>query len=219
MPFPILEGEKLLQTKLQFALILRDGFADSENLLGNVEVTAGGIKGERKESSGIFLFYSLKQGANVLQIRSSEDTPYYLARSVDVAIPLPSAVWPAFPDITVADPNLPLGDPGQKPVYKSQRAEATLLPTPSYPFPEGTTLIRGVVRYAGQLLADATVQQAGSSAPAYKTGKDGQFVIFIENAPSIPRSMVLNAKHAGFPDANPSVTVMRGLTVSVTIDM
>ncbi len=224
MAFSILDGESLLQAKLQFALLLRDGFADSDDLLGDVVVTGGTVRGRQKESSGTFLFYDLKPGAQSLSVSSGQETPYYLPTNVAITIPVPAPLaptflWPAFPDIRLADPNLPLRDPGQKPAYIAQRREVTLQPSTAYPFPEGTTLIRGTVRHGGQPLSGAIVQRVGSSDPADTTGNDGQFVLYWKGAPGISQAVTVNAKFGSLPDANASVTVMRGLTVSVTIDM
>jgi hypothetical protein len=224
--FAILEGESIFQAKLQFALLLRDGFADSDQLLGDVVVTGGTIRGQQKDSSGTFLFYGLNPGSQSLSVSSGQDTPYYLPTNVAITIPVPpppppvpTFLWPAFPDIRLADPNLPLRDPGQKPAYITQRQASTLLPSTGYPFPEGTTLIRGIIRHGAQPLTGAVVQRVGGSDPAYTTDKDGQFVLYWKDAPGIPKAVTVNAKFGGRPDANTSVTVMRGLTASLTIDM
>lgn len=225
MPFPTLVGESV-EIALQFALLLRDGFADSDELQGDVVVSAGAIQGNQKYPTGAFLFYHLKPGMQSLSVRSGSDTPYYLPTDITVAIPVPpppspvpALLWPAFPDIRLADPDLPLGDPAQKPAYATQRQTATLLPTAAYPFPAGTTLIRGWVTHAGGKLGNATVQQVGSKDPSYTTGDDGQFALYWKDAPGIPHKVTINAKHANMADANVDVTVLRGLTVSVTIDM
>jgi hypothetical protein len=218
MAFPTLQAESV-EVTLQFALLLRDGFANSDQLLGNVTVASGGIEGEQKDSSGTFLFYDLKPGPQSLTVSSNSDTPYYLPATIAVTVPMPSALWPAFPDVTLANPNLPLGDPGQTAAYKAQRQQATLLPTTAYPFPRDATLIRGMILHGGQPLAAATVQQTGGTDPAYTTGADGQFVLFLSSPPGLPQTVTVNAKHAGLADGNANVTVLRGLTVSVTINM
>jgi hypothetical protein len=132
---------------------------------------------------------------------------------------MPTALWPAFPDRSLANPNLPLGDPGQTAAYKAQLAAATLLPTTSYPFPPGSTLIRGSILHGGLPLAGATVQQAGGTDPAYVTGADGQFVLFLSNPPGLPETLTINAKHAALADGSAILTVIRGQTVSLTINM
>jgi hypothetical protein len=226
MPFAIHEPpESVKNVTLQFALLLRDGFADSDELLGVVTVTGGNITGQRKNSTGTFLFYGLKPGAQHLAVSSDAETPYYLSAKVGIQIPVPDPpppvpfLWPAFPDIRLADPTLPLGDAGQKAAYKTQRAAASLSPSIAYPFPEGATLIRGRVTHAGGPWAGASVQQAGSADPGYVTDTEGQFVLYWHDAPATPKAVTLNLKATGLPDKSAAVTVMRGLTVSITIDM
>ena len=187
-------------------------------------MTGGSIQGQQKDSSGTFLFFALQPGAQSLSVSSGPDTPYYLPATVAITIPVlnPPPLPPtflAFPDIGLADPTLPLGDPGQTPAYIAQRKAATLLPATAYPFPEGTTLIRGTVRHAGNPEPNATVQQVGSTDPAYVTAGDGQFVLFWKDAPGVPQTVTVNVKHAALADANVNVTVVRGQTVSVTVDM
>jgi hypothetical protein len=226
MPFAIHEPpEAVKNVTLQFALLLRDGFADSDELLGVVTVTGGNISGQRKDSTGTFLFYDLKPGAQQVAVSSDPDTPYYLPAKVGIQIPVPDPpppmpfLWPAFPDIRLADPNLLLGDAGQKAAYKTQRAAASLSPSISYPFPEGATLIRGRVTHAGGPLMGASVQQAGSADPGYVTDSEGEFVLYWRDAPATPKAVTLDLKAAGLPDKSAAVTVMRGLTVSTTVDM
>jgi hypothetical protein len=226
MPFAIHEPpEAVKNVTLQFALLLRDGFADSDELLGVVAVTGGNISGQRKDSTGMFLFYDLKPGVQQLTVSSDPDTPYYLPAKVGIQIPVPDPpppvpfLWPAFPDIRLADPKLPLGDPGQKAAYKTQRAAATLSPSIAYPFPEGATLIRGRVTHGGGPLAGASVQQAGSADPGYVTDSEGQFVLYWQDAPATPKAVTLNLTAAGLPAKSAAVTVMRGLTVSTTVDI
>ena len=211
---------------MQFAVLLRDGFADSDELLGKVEVKAGPLSARRKGSTGLFWFQDVIPGNQALSVSSSEDLPYYLAKKINVTIPAqappapaPRNPWPAFPDIRQANLNLPLGDRGQTALYKQQRTDATLFPTTAYPFPDGATLIRGTVTHAGQPQDGATVKQAGSKDPAYVTGKDGQFVLYWQDAPGIPKVVTLNVTAPSLPPKNQNVTVRRGLTASITIDI
>lgn len=218
MAFPTLQPE-IVDVNLQFALQLRDGYADSDQLLGNVTVASGPVEGEQKDASGTFLFYDLKAGAQDLTVKSDSLTPYYQPTQVTVTVPMPARLWPAFPNITIADPTLPLGDAGQKPAYKAQRQAATLLPTTAYPFPSGATLIRGTVLHNQQPVTAARVQQAGGTDPAYTTGADGAFVLYLSSPPALPLLVTVNAQHAVLGAATGNVTVLRGLTVSLTINM
>jgi hypothetical protein len=218
MPFPVHQPESI-QVTLQFALLLRDGFASSDQLLGDVQVSCGAIDGRRKDASGAFLFFDLAPGACRFNVTSDLDTPYYQPTALNINVPMPSPAWPAFPDRTLADPTLPLGDPGQTAAYQAQRAQATLLPTTAYPFPAGATLVRGTIQHGGQPLPAATVQQQGSTDPAYTTASDGQFVLFVSNPPAVPQQITVNATHPGLAGGNVTVTIVRGLTVSTTINL
>src|ERR1700677_3360749 len=104
MPFPTLQGESI-EVSLQFALLLRDGFANSDQLVGDVSVLAGPIEGQQKDSSGNFLFNNLKPGPQSFVVSSGLYTPYYQPTKIPINIPMPSALWPAFPDMTIANPN------------------------------------------------------------------------------------------------------------------
>jgi hypothetical protein len=227
MPFAIKQPlEEKQNLNVQFAVLLRDSFADAEELLGELDVKVGTLRARRKESSGLFWFQNVTAGNHVLSVSSTEDPPYYLAKTFNVTIPPPAPSapsprnpWPAFPDIQLADPNLLLGDSGQTAAYKQQRTAATLFPTTAYPFPDGATLIRGTVTHAGSPFPGATVKLVGSGDPAYLTGADGQFVLYWQDAPGIPKSVTLNLTALGLPEKNQNVTVMRGLTASIAIDM
>ncbi|WP_353064454.1 hypothetical protein RBB77_01660 [Tunturibacter psychrotolerans] len=220
MPFPTVQGESI-EVTLQFAMLLRDGVTNSNQLVGDVTVSSGSILGKQKDSTGAFLFLApdLKPGPQSFVVKSKLDTPYYLAVQIPVTVPMPSPLWPAFPDVTLANRNLPLGDPGQTAAYKTQRQLATLLPTTAYPFPAGSTLIRGAVMHGGLPLAGALVQETPGSDPAYTTGPDGQFVIFLANPPGLPQAVTLTATYPALPAGTATVTVIRGLTVSATINM
>jgi hypothetical protein len=218
MSFPVQQAESI-EVTLQFALLLRDGFANSDQLQGNVSVNSGLVEGQQKDSSGTFLFFNLKSGAQTINVSSTVDTPYYLPAQISVTLPMPSPLWPAYPDVTQANPSLPLGDPGQTAAYKAQRAAATLLPATGYPFPLGATLIRGTVLHNALPLSAATVQLTGGPDPAYVTGSDGQFVLYVSSPPGLPQAATITATHAGMANGTVNVTMIRGLTVSATINM
>jgi hypothetical protein len=218
MPFPTLQGESR-ELEVQFALLLLDGVTNSGDLVGEVTVTSGTIGGEQKNSSGTFLFNGLKTGPLSFAVTCGIYTPYYLPTTINITLPMTNPLWPAYPDKNIANETLPLGDPGQTAAYIAQRQAATLLPTTQYPFLPGTTLIRGTVLHTGQPLAGATVQEASGSDPGYITSADGTFVLFLSNPPGLPEQVTVNATAAGLPAASGQVTVMRGLTVSLTINM
>src|SRR6266568_5141333 len=119
MPFAITtEPDEVTNFTLRFALQLRDAFADSNDLLGDITVKANSLEGKRKDLSGAFLFCDLTDGDHELSVESSQDTPYYQPAKVKVTIPVPQPTppvpqypFPVFPDIRLADPKLMLGDP------------------------------------------------------------------------------------------------------------
>lgn len=204
---------------LSFALLLRDGFADSDQLLGDVSVSADGVAGQRKGMSGVFLFFGLSAGQHTFAIGGEPSTPYYTPTQILATQPMPDPLWPAYPDIKLADPTLPLGDPGQTAAFVKQRQAATLLPSTSYPFPADATLIRGTVTRGGKPLADATVQSAQPQCFPYTTSADGQFVLFLTGLSGAPKPVDLSAKRAGMSDGKASVTPLPGSTAVVTIEM
>ena len=158
----------------------------------------------RRVPEASFVFFDLPTAAHTIEVRS----PYYLAR--DIVFPSPaSALWPAFPDLTLANPNLPLEDPGQPAAYLAQRGATTLQPSATYPFPEGTTLIRGTVRAAGAPLTDALVSISGQE---YRTGADGQYVFAIPKATVSGSMVVVSFTHSAHAAATRNVTAFRGTT-------
>src|SRR6476646_2510729 len=86
--------------QLAFALLLRDRYARTDELVGDVAVKSGGIEGIRKPgSSGSFLFLSLAPGAYSLNVTCGKWTPFYRPISIPVNVPAPPSTWPAYPDV------------------------------------------------------------------------------------------------------------------------
>jgi hypothetical protein len=217
MAFPI-RAVELFTAPLQIALLLFDRFTGAQNPLGGVTVTSGFIQGLQKPGTGVFVFANLKPGPQNLVVASAPDTPYYRTVTIPVTVPAPAALWPAYPDVTLANPALPLNDPGQTAAYLAQRQLAGLLPTPAYPF-VGATLARGRVTAGGLPLAAATVLTVGGNEIPYVTGPSGEFVLFFEQAPRDPTTVTLRASHAALPNKDVAVQVTRGATVSAEIAM
>ncbi len=184
----------------------------------------------RKTPHAIFLFFGLSPGVYSLHVRSNDasldQTPaYYLPADVSVEVTdLPIAIgaqkpiWPAFPDINLADSTKPLTDPTQPEAYRAQRSAATLQPTTAYPFPAGSTLVRGTVFANGAPLAGASVQKVGD-ALSYPTGDDGGFVLFLTETSGIGETITLQATHALHPTVQQKTDVHRGMTVATNIVM
>jgi len=205
------------EAKLVFALLLRDRLTLTDSLIGDVSVTSGPWTGWRKEASGTFLFLSLPNGTFDLTVRSSRDTPYYLPTDITVSIPPASTLWPAFPDISLADPTLLLSDPAQPATYRAQFLRACLSPSIAYPFDAGATLVRGIVSQGGTPVGNVTVSDVAGNALPYVTGADGQFVLVFQQPPALPTSVTIRAHRSGNPDVDTNVTIRRATTVAVPI--
>jgi hypothetical protein len=206
-------------TKLIFALRLRDRLTLLDALAGDVSVTAGAATGWRKGGSGTFLFFSLPNGPTTFAVRSGPDTPFYLPTDINVTLPAGTALWPAFPDITLANPTLPLSDPGQPAAYRTQFLQCALQPAIAYPFDNGATLLRGMVLQAGVAVSGASVFDVPGNALPYTTGADGQFVLVWTNPPAAPVATTIRTQRAGHPDVDTTVTIQRGVTTAVTINV
>ena len=155
-------------------LLLFDGITGTGALAGDVVVTIGDIAPLFRNPPATFVFGSLPEGNYVVNVRSEADEPYYLPVNIPITLPFPRPadelwaqppVWPAYPDIVLADPSKALQDPVQTPAYLGQRALATLSPATSYPFPAGATLVRGLVTASGKALNGALVTTAMVAQP------------------------------------------------------
>lgn len=164
-------------------LLLWDGFSGSNVLAGEVLAQVGNTEPLFQKSTSTFVFGELKNGSYTVNVKSSPDEPFYLPVNFSLTLPMPEPldspwdpkpVWPAFPDILLADPDLTLDDPGQSPSYLGQRSLATLEPSTGYPFPAGATLLRGTVTAAGAKLAGALVSTSPFAQP-------GQFQVVVAN--------------------------------------
>jgi hypothetical protein len=219
MAFPLSFSESR-NTACRFAVFLADAFTGRNSLSGTVNVNiAGQPAGFQKPGESTWIFFNLADGAYNIAVTSDADTPYYVPVTIPVSVPASHPLWPGFPDQGLADATLMLDDPAQPAAYRAQRALATLQPTTSYPFPSGTTLIRGRVTAGGAPLSNATVLVDGGTQLSYVTGADGQYVIFFSRPTGMTQDVNLRAQHAAKPDVVIALTVQRGRTVNLDIPM
>jgi hypothetical protein len=153
-----------------FVLLLRDGYTGGAILEGDVTVRIGRLEPFlQKYPDATFVFADLKSGSYTIRVRSDVEQPYYLPADIPLTIPLarPSTtlwpqppIWPAYPDLVLADPEKNLDDSEQTAAYLAQRNLAGLQPSTSYPFPAGATLVRGIVKDSGNPLSGALVTTA-----------------------------------------------------------
>jgi hypothetical protein len=208
-----------LETQVTFVLELYDGVTGLAQLAG--EVTAGVANQEtgwEKPNVAQFVFFQLKPGAYTINVTCDPQTPYYVPANIAVTVPAPGALWPGFPDITLADPTKLLDDPAQTAAYLAQRAQATLMPTVQYPFAPGASLARGTVTAAGAPLAGAQVSIVGGSEQ-YVTGADGQYVLFLDSVTGTGQAATLQSVRAPYANQDVAVTLLRGLTIAQDIVM
>jgi len=212
-----------------FALLLYDGFTGFPRLQGEVSANVAGQRPPvEKTDPATFLFLNIPPGSYSIAVQSVPQTPFYLPVNFPVNLPMPNPLWQAFPDLSLADKTKALDDPTQPPAYRVQRQLATLVPTPSYPFPSGATLLRGTVSTTTGPLAGATVEQVSSSAatgdsavnPSTLTDANGEFVLIFNNLSGMDQAVTIQATYPLQPQpVQLQVTLQRGATVSIQIVM
>jgi hypothetical protein len=136
--------------RVSLAVQVADDFAPRGRPLGEIAVT---LQGQHRAPvvtpGGYRVFLELPAGPAVVDVRGR----FYLDESRTVNVPL-------------ADRRNPL-------------LTVTLTPRWSYPFPEGTTLVRGrVLDPDGSALGGAQVELAGAGRQT-RTSEDGRFVLYI----------------------------------------
>jgi hypothetical protein len=215
----VLTYSESVETTFHLALRLTDRYTRASKLAGIVTANVAARETAQQVSDDTFIFRRLPAGPAVIDVASDPATPYYLPFSINVTMPMPAALWPSFPDLSLANQNLMLDDPAQPAPYRSQRELAALLPSPQYPFPGGATLIRGTVLAGTDLLGGATVQVLGGTQIPYVTSASGEFVVFFDSPPHSTETLTLRASHGGKPDVDVSVVVRREMTVATNIVM
>jgi len=207
---------------LALAIMLFDGFTHTSELIGAPLVRLAGSARVpfQKRPDATFLFFDIPPGVHTVQVRDGQAgrKPYYLPADIPVTLPMPHPLWPAFPDVTLANADKLLDDPTQPDAYRAQRSAATLQPTTAYPFPEGATLVRGRVVVGNLPLSGARVRRVGDPLE-FPTGDDGEFVLFFPRLSGSSETIVLRASHATHADTDQQVKVLRGTTVTTTIRM
>ena len=207
-----------------FALQLFDGFNNASQLQCPVIITMPGYTKNKgvpfeQTDSSTFIFFDLTPGQYTVSVAMNQQTPFYLPASFPVTVPAATSIWQVFPDISLADITLDLDDPTQPAAYLAQRSQATLQPTPHYPFPSDASLVRGVVTLNAQPLASATVIRVGD-ATGTTTDANGEFVLFFSDWSALAATETIQATAPTVPaPVQKQITVQRGTTVSASIEM
>ena len=152
---PVIDGNPVytpqaLSTRLSMAISLVDDYTGKQPD-GKVKVFLKGKKIKSiKNPSGYYLFLDLPEEEYIVRVEA--------ARYFEVEIPVKPAEL---------DPLAPV-------------VEVKLKPEPSYPFPPGATLIRGMVRDVRENpVEDAGVEVLGMEVSNRTTGK-GEFVLYFK---------------------------------------
>jgi hypothetical protein len=201
-------------------LQLRDAFSDSHVLQGQVTITVGKNSPLfQKQSEATFVFANLPNGNYTAKVSSTADQPYYLPVSIPITLPFPAPTdspwpepWPGYPNAALADPSLTLDDPGQSAAYLAQRELTGLQPSTSYPFPSGTTLVRGRITVASAPVSGALVSLA-------LLAETGAFPVVVVN-PDGTASAAKNLTVVNTPVVDallPAVVIAAGPTFTLTV--
>lgn len=216
-----------------FALQLYDGFTGLPQLQGQVSVNIATQNPPiEKTDAATFLFLNIPAGTYSIAVQVASQTPFYLPVNFSIDLRMPDPLWQAYPDLSLADKTKPLDDPTQPAAYRAQRTLATLVPTPSYPFPPGATLLRGTVLAGTVPLAGATVERIPSPPPtggntvatpaivSALSDANGEFVLFFDDVSGMGQAATIQATHPLRPSpVDVQVTLQRGATVSTQIVM
>jgi len=143
---------EVIKTRVSLVLNVIDQFT-GDRAFGQIAVSVKN-KNPRivKNLSGYYVFLNMDPGIYELRVKSR----YYFTKFFSV-------------DLTSLDPKQPV-------------VTIVLVPCPAYPFPPGTTLIRGhVTGTGGEMLPGVTVYLAGKIKDARQTDKQGEFVLYFKN--------------------------------------
>lgn len=212
---------EFLEFSPSLVLLLFDGVTGSDVLAGNVVVQIGEVQPLFQNPPARFVFGNLANGNYVVNVQSKPDEPYYLPINIPITLPFPRPedtlwdqppVWPAYPDIVLADPSKTLQDPAQTAAYLGQRALATLLPTTAYTFPAGATLVRGSVTANGSPLSGALVTTALAAQP-------GQLAVTVVNpSGAASAAQTLTVVNAPVIDStDPAVVTAGAPSLTITV--
>lgn len=141
--------------KLSFALRFKDAFAPLKPLISRPTVALIGRKDKAiRNKSGLYCFSGLTSGIYSIGVQAQ----YYCNRLVEI-------------DMSSIDPKMPAVD-------------VIMSPNLNYPFPKGTTLLRGIVgiKNAADSILNGVRVIVEKSDKKYVTDERGRFIFyFIEN--------------------------------------
>jgi len=149
---------------------------------GNADVIVEKDIHPTRNLSGYYLFSALSAGNHEVSAESS----LYFSRKEMI-------------DTSVLDPKNPV-------------VQITLMPNPSYPFPDNATLIRGLVRDTAPI-ASAEIRATGQTAHSFTDAK-GEFVLFFKGIKK--DDIALEITKNGNTEVR-MITIMEGRTSSAGV--
>jgi hypothetical protein len=172
----------VLTTKLAFAVWLADGFTHRSPESSPRVMLMDGIVRAHKNLSGYFLFTDMAPGTYTVRTESE----LYLPAEVTV-------------DTTALDPKNPV-------------VQIALKPATNYPFPDGATLLRGMVTN-GAPVDGAAVSVTGKPMTTV-TDSHGEFVLHFEGIKTETITVVIQK---GAATKSLTATIEEGKTISAGI--
>lgn len=166
-------------SNLSLAIQLYDRSALNLTPSGRIGVSLRNIARQPiKNPSGNFVYLDLDEGNYTVSI----DSPYYLKKEFDVAIPLFTS--PPESEINLGN------DVWLKPMGSAVIATVDLMPDVNYPFPSGATLVRGEVvktedgtrKPIPEAIVRVTDLQASppeDTGLEFQANQKGQFILFM----------------------------------------
>lgn len=156
-----------------------------------------------RNPSGYFVFLDIEPGSVTVLVNGG-------SRFLDERIPGVTAVDITDPATTV--------DPADPTTFPVETVELT--PSPAYPFPSGTTLIRGrVLDPSDEPIPGATVGIRNHDAGT-RTDRNGEYVVFIDPVPAADVTTVDDRRVFEVNDSAPELEVNdpNAGTKTVTLD-
>lgn len=170
----------MISTKLTFAVQPKDAFSPKKKVMGKCKVKIVGINQEPiVNRSGFHCFTNLPSGGYEIEISNR----YYLNKKINVE----------------TDDLIP----------KAPAVDVSLEPNLIYPFPKGTTLLRGRVVDEDELdIPDAEVKIKNTDK-VYITDQTGRFIFYFNELEEGEEEVTVDAKKPGFEDEEVELDVVK----------
>ena len=180
----------MISTKLTFAVQPKDAFSPKKKTMGKCKVKIVGVDKEPIENrSGFHCFTNLPDGGYEVETSNR----YYLDKKIDV-------------ETDDLDPKAPAVD-------------VSLEPNLIYPFPKGTTLLRGRVLDEDGLDIPAAKVKIKNTDKVYITDQMGRFIFYFKDFEDDQEEVVVRVKKPGFKKRNVRLNVVKGETNLVKITL